>query len=57
MATATFDRTFIVDTPEAQKKLMEIMTSNDKVQPRKREAYTTEELKKNAEIVKQCLFH
>ena len=57
MATATFDRTFIVEDQDAQDRLKKFMDSEQKIVPLSVPPITNEELKKNGDLLKECLFH
>lgn len=56
MATATFDKTFIIDNPESQKKLLNIISSDkrDKVFSKRR---TVEDKERSALALKLLLSH
>ena len=56
MATASFDRTFVIDSQEAADKILAIMNS-DKSVPKNTVKIDREEMKKNGELLKKCFYH
>ena len=55
MATATFDRTFVVTDAEAQKKLQKIFSSDKSILPLTCPPFTEEERDRSEALLKQCL--
>lgn len=57
MATSTFDKVFIIDNPEDQKRVLEVVNSNEPVRPIKCSPYTQKERDRSVELLKQYLSH
>lgn len=55
MATATFDRTFVINNPESKQKLIKIMDSSDPVKPVSANPFSEKERKRSEDVLKQFL--
>lgn len=55
MATATFDRTFVVSAPESKQKLLKILDSKESAKPVSVPPFSGENRKRSEELLKQFL--
>lgn len=55
MATATFDRTFVVSTPESKQKLLKILDSKESAKSVPVAPFSEEKRKRSEELLKQFL--
>ena len=55
MATATFDRTFVISNQESKQKLIKIMDSSETVKPVSAAPFSDKERKRSEDVLKQFL--
>ena len=55
MATATFDRTFVVTSPESKKKILEILDSKESVKSAPVTPLSEERRRRSEDLLKQFL--
>ena len=55
MATATFDRTFVVEDLEDQERLLKLLNSDSPQMVHAKPPYSQEERKRSEELLRQCL--
>ncbi len=55
MATATFDRTFVITDPESKQKLGKIMNSKEPTKPVSAIPFSEKDRKRSEEVLKQFL--
>ena len=57
MATASFDRTFVVEDEKSRMRLEKILSSDKPAKPITRPPFTEEERDRSESLLKQCLSH
>lgn len=57
MATASFDRSFVISDPKFQKKLAEFMDSKEPAKTLSENSFSENERNRSEALLKQCLSH